>query len=371
MKKPAGPRPVTPRHRMTLRKIARDMKMSYPFLTREVERQAAAVKKLAGLMKKEPRLDIRIPVPGGEVWETLSHQLPALVLIYRASLPEGTFRQVMTHLLRVEGFQALYFYFDRTDPVSGADVRVLQELGLDLAAPSAEFFLKKLVSHRKAFPQVEEMMQESSFDPLRPVREAGKEGSSGGARENLAGMIVDGTLHARYVRALLGVVSPDAIEMKETHMGDWLGEGEEEDASGTPFATLPHPSHPRWTQSHGSALQKITRDILVDVDEKVYMGPHPLGGDTLPDLEEKAQLLLGAGANPAFRPDWSHYPAPVDILEEGTRALLVRRNVTGDDARLEPLRRLGQSMNDALLRLKLQNRLPAAEGPSFPKTQRL
>jgi hypothetical protein len=346
------------------------MEVSYPFPTKETERQAAAVKKLVELMEKEPRLDIRIHTPGGEVWETLSHKLPGLVLVHRKTLPKGTFRQVMTHLLRVEGFGALSFYFDRNDPVRSADISVLQALGLDLAAPSSEFFLNNLISHARVFPQVEEMMQESSFDPLRPVWEVRKERPSG-ARENLAGMIVDGALHVRYVRALLGVVSPDAIEMKETHMGNWPMETEEEDTSGKPFATLPHSFHPLWTHSHGSALQKITRDILGYVDEKVHMGPNPFDRGTLPALEEKAELLIGAGANPAFRPDWSHYPPPADILEEGTRALLARRNVDRDDARLEPLRRLERTMSDALLRLELQSRLPAAEEPDSPKTQRL
>ena len=360
MKKPAGPRPVSPRHRTTLRKIRSIICPQGPQDRIRTEDRVTAIGRLLSLMEKNPGLSLRTGrprFPDRRRWDpdnALMWELPSLILDprHRFHLPADAFKQALGHLLRT-GEEALHAVDEDAD-LGPEDLAVFESLGIDLLDPARFSLLKSLLVADTFLPGLLPLVDRLDLLASVPNRQVGA------CRYNIAGAIFEPPVPGAIPEAVLSNVHPDQIEIAGADLALWYGSDIDRYAGRLLFPPLPDGEVGGWSETHGTAFQHTLRDILSAIDEEVRMGALSGAPFFITHGLDKVRRLVGHGADPFFRPEWSHYPEPMVLLQEGFKEFVGGRGMGEDDPRLAPLHEISRLVDIRLQETRLSTVLPGA-----------
>jgi hypothetical protein len=370
MKKPAGPRPLSPRHRTTLRKIRSVICPQGQQDSSRLEDRITALGRLLSLMEKNPGLSLktgRPRFPDHRRWNpdnALMWELPSLILDprYRPHLPANAFGQALRHLLRT-GEEAL-FVVDEDADLGPEDLAVLESLGINLLDPARFPLLKSLLVADTFLPGLLPLVDRLDLLASVPNRQVGA------CRHNIAGAIFEQPVPGACLETVLSNVHPDRIEIAEVELSHWYGSDVDMYAGRLLFPPLPDGEVGGWSETHGTAFQHTLRNILSAIDEEVRIGALSGASFFITHGLDKVRRLVGHGADPLFRPEWSHYPEPMVLLQEGFGEFVGRRGLGEDDPRLAPLHEISRLVDIRLQETRLSTVLPGA-APAVAPARRI
>jgi hypothetical protein len=348
MKKPSRPRPVLPRYKDQLHRLARRI---FPWASTPTARedQLAAIRALLALLEKEPRLPLNVGekkrrAPQG-IHDSLLFVLPGRLYLYRADLPPGQPLKTLHRLMAVHGADALRFHVDEGCPMTNEDVLDLRTLGLDGSDPAHHLMLFQLGHHSTFFPALQDILAEGRLDALKPW----SRGATDPRADDTGGVLARSARHARYLHALFSSgLAPDACHLRKIHHRLTIRGEEVVESLTRPRETVV--VYKRFEASHQTLLQALVIGCL--------LGRSETRGD--PVNLEKALVCLEFGADPDFVPAWSQYLSPRRMVDEGIRLIEAAEGpaMTGE------LHRLKMAMDDLGLARTLKGSIAPLPSPS-------